>query len=149
MLRERISYNLAQELYRAAALCSKSSEEEGGLLLHRDEDFEFVKLRNIYTGSTTALGLYEAHEGDFGELIVPRVQEGWKLHGSFHTHPSFSPSPSSLDLNKLFMGFKYNYIYATERGYYSASEWMGEAYEDLYIYYLPKSSMEALLSNGH
>lgn len=143
-----LSVNLAQELHRAAELCGKSSEEEGGIILSgpTEGQYEFIKLRNIYAGLQIALGLYEADDQELIDKVLSQVKTGAKMYASFHTHPSFSPTPSNLDLTKLFTSFKHNFIYATERRLYSISEWVGEGGNNLHITYVPQHSISALLN---
>lgn len=141
---KNMDVNLAEQVYRAAVLCGQSNEEEGGIILKKDADFLFHKIKNIYTGSNTAIGLYEADEFEFKNLIVPEIAKGWKMYGSFHTHPSFSATPSSLDMSKLFLGFKHNFIYATERNIFSSSVWVAE--DAFSIIYIPMSTMKTLIN---
>jgi len=89
-------------------------EERGGVILHhpdRDE-YVFIALRNSNTGTAIAPVLFTADRDEYAEIIIPLFKLGWKSYASFHTHPQFSPYPSSIDMNDLFPGFYINYIYS-------------------------------------
>jgi proteasome lid subunit RPN8/RPN11 len=114
----------AKAVLDAADQCDHPLEEEGGVLLARKDDYRFVKIKNKHKGSHTAISLYEADKLELGKLLFDRYKEGWEICASFHTHPSFSPYPSNLDLDTLFQGFKHNVIYAARNhGVFSYSTW--------------------------
>ena len=136
--------SLANQLIRAADECTNIKEEEGGIILERDGDYKFIRIKNKYEGTSKAYGLYETDKEQLQELLKKHVmEEGWKLYASFHTHPTFSPSPSSLDVSALFGSFKYNYIYATEKRIFSYSQWVDE--ERLSVLYVPRQSLQNLV----
>jgi len=114
---------LASELLKASEICCHETEEEGGLVLIRKDEYKFVPVENIYKGTPTAVGLYETEQSDFTDKVFPLLKECWKFYASFHTHPSFSPTPSNLDLTVLFQGFKHNYIYAPRLTEFSYTTW--------------------------
>jgi len=89
-------------------------EEHGGIILHNKNtgEYLFQYLFNSNSGTPIANGLYTADRYQYTELIIPLFSKGWRQYASFHTHPSFSPRPSSIDLNQLFVGFFNNYIYS-------------------------------------
>jgi len=108
-------------------------EERGGVILEKYGDYEFKLIKNIHTDTPVAYGLYEADRNEFGEFIIPLMTSGWKLFASFHTHPTFSATPSALDLAKLFQGFKHNVIYSVQDETCSISSWEGELLKTKYI----------------
>ena len=142
------NYSLANELNRAAVLCGKSNEEEGGVILVKGAEYEFIKIRNLYAGSKVAIGLYETEANELKTLVIPRIADGWQMYASFHTHPACGPHPSQLDLGKLFQGFKYNYIFASQSKLFSLSEWMGDT-DEFVIYYMPLGSLNSIITNEH
>lgn len=101
---------------QAADECSHLSEEEGGIILERAGDYTFIKIENVHKGTQTAISLYEAYKPEMGRILFEKMKDGWRLFGSFHTHPLFEPYPSSLDRNTLFQGFAHNVIYAPRHG---------------------------------
>jgi proteasome lid subunit RPN8/RPN11 len=120
----KFNTRLGRVLLGAAMECRKDYEEEGGILLTKQsKDFIFVKVRNLHEGEPTAYGLYVADPHAFGSKVIPMLGKGWEMYGSFHTHPQFSPLPSQLDYDKLFQGFKYNYIYSHRDREFSCSDW--------------------------
>lgn len=127
----------------ASKRCAHHIEEEGGIILNKDEEYTFVKVKNIYEGTDVAAGLYETDQSELSSLVLTKVGEGWKFYASFHTHPQFSPAPSSLDLGKLFQGFKYNVIYSPIMEMFSCSQWFGDQSVHSYI---PKKTLEILLA---
>lgn len=133
---------LVAEMLAAAKSCRHPVEEQGGIILNKDEEFLFVKVKNIYEGMDTAAGLYETDQNELSGLVLSKVSEGWKFYASFHTHPQFSPAPSSLDLGKLFQGFKQNIIFSPIMEMFSYSEWFGE--QSLH-YYIPTRTLEVLV----
>jgi proteasome lid subunit RPN8/RPN11 len=133
---------LVTEMLAAAKSCSHPIEEQGGIILNKDEEFLFVKVKNIYEGTGMAAGLYETDQNELSSLVLSKVSEGWKFYASFHTHPQFSPAPSSLDLGKLFQGFKQNIIFSPIMEMFSYSEWFGE--QSLH-YYIPTRTLEVLV----
>jgi proteasome lid subunit RPN8/RPN11 len=126
----------------ASVECTSTKEEEGGIIMEKDAVYEFVRVKNVYEGTDRASGLYETDQEELSQLIFSRVCKGWKMHASFHTHPSFSPTPSSLDLDKLFQGFRYNIIWSPTHRTFSYSAWIGE---ESYLAYLPISTIEKLI----
>lgn len=136
-----MSKALASELLKAAEICKHRVEEEGGLILNRGDEFVFVPVQNIYKGTPTAAGLYETEQSDFTGKVFPLLKEGWKFYASFHTHPSFSPNPSELDLNVLFQGFKHNYIYAPRPENFSYTTW---GVEGQFTQYFNRNTLYAL-----
>lgn len=126
---------LIAAILAAGEQCTSNVEEEGGIILYKDADYVFARVKNIHEGTTTAAGLYETDLEELKAHVLSRVAEGWKFYASFHTHPSFSPTPSSLDLTKLFQGFKYNVIYSPKLGLFSFNEWMDGKSITYYISY--------------
>lgn len=114
----------------ASERCSHPVDEEGGLILNRDNDYCYIHINNIHAATPRAVGLYEADTGMFATSVLPKLQDGWKMFSSFHTHPRFSADPSSLDFAKLFQGFKHNIIYAplydSEPQTFSITEWIDD-----------------------
>jgi proteasome lid subunit RPN8/RPN11 len=106
---------LEQTLLRAAKTCqSEELEEEGGIIMaNKDEsEFRFIKLGNTNSGTPTAKVLWTADRNEYAKTILPMFHEGWRQYASFHTHPQFLPTPSSVDTTQLFPGFRTNYIYS-------------------------------------
>lgn len=128
-----LTSRLAGAIIDAVNACRHKFEERGGVILEKFGDYTFVHLTNIHENSPVAHGLYEANRNEFGVKVIPMMQEGWKLFSSFHTHPRFTPDPSSLDLAKLFQGFKYNVIYSELDATCSLSEWTAETLKTKYI----------------
>jgi hypothetical protein len=91
-------------------------EERGGFILKKGNDFKFIPVMNIHTGTSISHGLYRPEPNEFGEKVLgPILYDGWKLYASFHTHPNgYSPIPSGIDVQQLFLGHQINYIYATK-----------------------------------
>jgi hypothetical protein len=115
---------LAGALIDAINETNHAFEERGGVLLEKYGDYRFQLLSNLHADTSRAYGLYEADRNEFGQLVIPEMQSGWTLFASFHTHPKFSANPSSLDLEKLFQGFKCNVIYSPLNQECSISEWL-------------------------
>lgn len=126
----------------ASEKCNNHKEEEGGIIMEKDSEYEFVRVKNLYEGTSRAAGLYETDQEELSALIFSRVCKGWKMHASFHTHPSFSPNPSNLDLDKLFQGFRYNIIWSPNSRAFSYSQWIGE---ELCVTYLPIHTVKNLI----
>lgn len=135
-----IDKNLFRTILEAKNLCDHPKEEEGGVIMEKDGDYQFVKITNKNKGTTLAYGLYEADEQEVASIIFPLVKQGWKMYSSYHTHPSFSAEPSNLDMEKLFKGFKYNVIYARPEEMFSLFEWLDDS---SVIAYVPAASIEA------
>jgi proteasome lid subunit RPN8/RPN11 len=143
-LRESANKPLFKAMLEAASACPHRREEEGGIVLAKDNEYQFVKVKNIHEGTDTAVGLYETDQAELKDRVLSKVGEGWKLFASFHTHPEFSPAPSSLDLGKLFNGFKYNVIYAPRMDMFSYSQWLGDKSSLIYI---PANTLKNILAN--
>jgi proteasome lid subunit RPN8/RPN11 len=122
---QRFNISLGRALTTAAIDCPKRNEEEGGVILKKigGDAYTFVKVKNLHEGTPTAYGLYVVEPENFGEMVIPALKKRWELYASFHTHPQFSSTPSSLDYEKLFQGFKYNYIYSHMDREFSCSDW--------------------------
>jgi proteasome lid subunit RPN8/RPN11 len=125
----------------AAKKCSHPVEEEGGVILQANDDYLFIKVKNIYEGTNTAAGLYQTDQIALKNDVLPRLNEGWKFYASFHTHPQFSATPSSLDFAKLFEGFKYNVIYSQRTDMFSFSQWVANSCATFYV---PVTTLEVL-----
>ena len=127
-----INKSLASALIDASNQCKFSHEEEGGVILKKtdsnddDAQFKFIKVNNQMRGAPEAGGLYVACREGFGTEVCPSLAQGWVMYGSFHTHPTFSATPSWLDKDKLFRGFKYNFIFSNIEELFSCSEWSGQ-----------------------
>ena len=105
--------NITDALFDAVSECTRTIEEEGGLILRNSEGkFIYHKLRNANTGTQIAPVLWTADRMEYARIIMPQFSKGWKNYASFHTHPQFMPHPSSVDLNQLFLGFPVNFIYS-------------------------------------
>ena len=136
----KIDVFLVNSLGAAVRECGNSNEEEGGIILVKQNpsnggrSFKFVKVLNKMVGTPAARGLYVADPGEFGEKAFPLLTQGWRQYASFHTHPTFSPTPSSLDEDKLFRGFKYNFIFSNTEKTLSCSEWSPQ--NDLHTVYI-------------
>jgi hypothetical protein len=136
---EKINKGLARAVATATVECGDSKEEEGGIILTNNQssgarDYKFIKVINDRRGTLSARGLYVANPEDFGKHVFPSISEGWNMYASFHTHPTFSATPSSLDEDKLFRGFKYNFIFSNSERTVSCSEWSPQ--NDLHTVYL-------------
>ena len=93
-------------------------EEHGGWILKKDDEYKFFFLRNSNTGTVRAQMLFSADSKDVANgPLKAMMREGWTNYGTFHTHPQFSITPSSIDWNLLFQNSKHNFIYspATEQ----------------------------------
>ena len=132
---------LAKTILQAAESCPDAVEEQGGIILAKDGEYCFVKVKNIHEGTSTAAGLYETDQTELKDNVLTKVGDGWKFYASFHTHPKWSAVPSNLDLEKLFQGFKYNVIFSPVKEIFSYSQWLGEQSAP---YYIPKTTLEAL-----
>jgi proteasome lid subunit RPN8/RPN11 len=143
-LLESANNPLFREMLEAAKACDNRREEEGGIILTKDGEYHFVKVKNIHNGTETAAALYETDQTELKDKVLNKVGEGWRLFASFHTHPSFSPTPSSLDLSKLFNGFKYNIIFAPDMNTFSYSQWLGNKSS---LYYMPANTLKNILEN--
>lgn len=119
--------------------CQDTLEEEGGVIINKLDDYEFVKLKNRYTGTYKACGLYHADDDELRDKVFSRIKDGWRFHSSFHTHPQFPATPSSLDTGTLFDGFKYNIIYSIEKKAFSYSEWVDN---EIVTCYLPLKTVQ-------
>jgi proteasome lid subunit RPN8/RPN11 len=117
---------LWHQLLSAAEACNHPLEEQGGLILKKNEDYLFVQIKNIHAGSHTAVGLYETDKTELKTKIFSRMGEGWLMYASFHTHPCFSATPSVTDMTYLFQGFENNYVYAPKPKVFSATSWEGD-----------------------
>jgi hypothetical protein len=134
--------HLWTQLLTASEVCDHATEEQGGLILSRDESFLFVPIRNIHIGTITAVGLYETDKLELKTKVFTRMSEGWRMFASFHTHPMFSATPSVTDMTYLFQGFESNYIYAPKPQVFSATIWEGEKSKTTFI---PKEKIKELL----
>ncbi len=103
---------LEEILEQAATVCNNTTEEEGGIILHKDGDYLFVKLKNNNTGTDLARVLWTADRYEYAAQVLPLLKEGFKHYASFHTHPMFVPFPSHIDVTQLFPGFSLNFIYS-------------------------------------
>jgi proteasome lid subunit RPN8/RPN11 len=126
----------------ASRECASTLEEEGGIIMEKEGVYEFVRIKNVHEGTDRASGLYETDQEELSQLVFSRVCKGWKMHASFHTHPSFSPTPSCLDIDKLFEGFRYNVIWSPTHRSFSYSMWVGEL---TYASYFPVTTFEQLI----
>jgi proteasome lid subunit RPN8/RPN11 len=129
-------------MLKASKECQNTREEEGGIIMEKDGVYEFVRVKNHHEGTDRAGGLYETDQDEFSQLVFSRVCKAWKMHASFHTHPTFSPTPSSLDLDKLFQGFRYNVIYSASHRTFSYSQWIED---DSCVTYLPIKTIQKLV----
>lgn len=105
--------SLKEAIQCAKNECSSLSEEEGGVIVSKDLDYEFIKLRNQHTGNAIASGFYEADREEYGQKVIAKFEAGFKNFASFHTHPTgFRAYPSTIDLTRLFNGFPDNFIWS-------------------------------------
>lgn len=134
---------LSHALLEAVKECNHTLEEEGGIILNKENDYLFVKIKSIFSGTPTAIGLYETDKSELGKKVLMRMSsEGWQMYASFHTHPSFSAEPSNTDMTYLFRGFKHNYIYAPRSKYFSLTSWEGD---ECSTQYTSRKQIESLL----
>lgn len=104
--------SLVQQLNNAIVECQNLAEEEGGLIIQKDDSFSFIKVTNSHSGNPIAQGLWEPDRNEFAQKVLAKYKEGWRIYASLHTHPIFLPTPSVLDLTELFRGFPINFIYS-------------------------------------
>ena len=93
-------------------------EEHGGWILQKGDDYQFFFLKNDNSGSVRGQMLFTANGQDVAKgPVKAMMKEGWSNYATFHTHPQFSITPSSIDWNLLFQNSKHNFIYspATEQ----------------------------------
>jgi len=128
----------------AAEQCLSTIEEEGGIILEKDGEYVFVHVKNKHADTPRAPTLYETDLTELKEHVLGKVAEGWKFYASFHTHPSFSPNPSNLDLSELFTGFKYNIIYSPKLDLFSFNQWVGNK---SITYYIPTHTLKHLINH--
>ena len=139
-----LDVGLLREVLRASEECVHRYEEEGGVILENAGKYAFVKVKNKHENTQEAIALYETDLSELQEKVFLKLSEGWKMFASFHTHPSFSPTPSQLDLAKLFQGFKYNVIYAKNVDRFSFSEWIQDVSCPVYV---PRATIRAHINN--
>lgn len=126
--------SLTESLIGAQKLCTHPDEEQGGVIIEKAGEFKFIKLKNDYEGTSTAVSLYEANRTEMADLVLPSILKGgWRLYASFHTHPRFSATPSSIDYKNIFEGFKYNIIYSNKDAMFSFTEWLNDLTVTVYI----------------
>src|SRR4051812_44783759 len=106
---------LINALNHAILDCYNQNDEEcGGIILCRGDNYMFTKLRNQNTGTPKAQVLWTADRNEYSRLVYPLLfaKDGkWQQHGSFHTHPQWSPNFSSEDLRSVFRSYPINYIF--------------------------------------
>jgi hypothetical protein len=122
-----------EAISKAVESCTLPYEEEGGIILEKDGSFLYVRVKNIHENTPTASGLYETDAGELTDKVISKVQTGWKFHSSFHTHPTFSPTPSGIDRHELFKSFKFNVIYSPKQDLFSFNEWIENKLITIYI----------------
>lgn len=113
--------SLINQLTNAIQECQNLKEEEGGIILRKENEFSFVKITNNLSGLPIAQGLWEAERNEFAQKVLSKYKLGWRVYASLHTHPIFLPIPSALDLSELFRGFPINFIYSKK--YKKITEW--------------------------
>jgi proteasome lid subunit RPN8/RPN11 len=97
-------------------------EEHGGWILKKGEEYKFFFLKNDNSGTVRAQMLFSANRNDVAKgPLKAIVKEGWSNYATFHTHPQFSVTPSSIDWNLLFQNSKYNFIYSPATNQLSCS----------------------------
>ena len=112
--------SLESALTDAVALCAPPDlkEECGGVVMHKasdiptEDEYVFYMLKNIDAGTAQAETLWTADRHQYAKTIIPLFKKGWRQFASFHTHPQFLNWPSEIDINVLFPGFKWNYIFS-------------------------------------
>jgi len=120
-----LPHYILRGLLQATQECTLQTEEEGGILCHKPDTQEcrFERLLNSHSGTPQAHTLFEPDYQVIGETFQRIVKEHWRVYGSFHTHPSFSPTPSGIDHALLFRSFSLNVIWAPKQGTLSLSRW--------------------------
>ena len=132
-----ITKNLSDTLSEAIRLCHDSIdperrvEEHGGWIVQKDDEFKFFFLRNDNAGTPQANVLFLANQQDVGKgPLTAMAKEGWKNYATFHTHPQFSVTPSSLDWNQMFQCCPYNFIYSPATLQLGVSHYLGRSDTD-------------------
>jgi proteasome lid subunit RPN8/RPN11 len=113
----------------ARAYGERNKEEEtGGIILYREKDKKYLwqGLPNKHAGTPTARGLYQPVDEIYAAKIVALFPLGWRLHASFHTHPTFPVNPSHTDLTLLFQNFNKNIIYSLSDNEIAIYIWVNE-----------------------
>jgi proteasome lid subunit RPN8/RPN11 len=123
---------LSAVILSATEQCVHFEEEEGGIIISKDNEYVFAKIKNTYARTPIAYGLYETDQLELKEKVIDRMTEGWRMYASFHTHPSFPATPSNLDRSKLFQGFRYNIIFSHRDKMLSLSTWTGSQLTTVY-----------------
>lgn len=109
----RLDGFLLGAIQQAVCQCPGINEEEGGFILRKEENFEFVKISNQHTGTSAAAYFYEANRTEYGSKVISKYNDGFKNHASFHTHPlGCRARPSMTDLSRLFNGAPCNFIWS-------------------------------------
>jgi proteasome lid subunit RPN8/RPN11 len=80
------------------------------MILFGDNLMRFVPCRNSIEGRARG-GLYEPCDEDMAKVFA-LIDAGWDWVASVHSHPTFSPYPSSIDLNQLFPNQRINLIWS-------------------------------------
>lgn len=127
---------LHDAIAEAISQCTHSMEEEGGIILTKDGNFQFIKLTNRDTGKPGAGSLYTVNRKEYGEIIIPLFADGWMNYASFHTHPRWPAYPSMTDYTYLFTGFPVNYIWSGPNQHvkrFAIDQVTGEWYETVEI----------------
>ncbi len=110
----QITKGLACSLSEAIFNCGDGSEEQGGFLISKGNNFKFVKVENTNTGQPIAVVEYRPDLTVIGAQVFTQLDKGWGLEGSFHTHPGSCTSPSMKDLSNLFTSYPTNFIYSPQ-----------------------------------
>lgn len=109
-----IAPSLIDCLNQAIASSTNQIEEEGGIILKKEDEYKYIKIRNNHTGTKIAWGLYEVDRQEYGNNIIPLFNGSWRNYATFHTHPNgCRPYPSLIDLTRLFKGARTNFIYSS------------------------------------
>lgn len=123
---------LSSAILEATEQCMHFKEEEGGIIISKDNTYVFAKITNVYAGTPTARGLYQTDQQELKEKVLDKIVVGWRMYASFHTHPSFPAVPSNLDMTRLFQGFRYNIIFSQIDKMLSLSSWIGSRLDTEY-----------------
>lgn len=107
-------YNLKNIVEQAIHECVRTDDEEdGGVILIRNGDYKWVKLKNSISGESRAKVLYVIDKyGEYVDKVISQFQHGWRLFASFHVHPQFTSQCSHIDETMLFRDFNKNIIYS-------------------------------------
>ncbi len=104
---------LLQEILKHLMLTPEA--EAGGFVVFKDKTMRFIPAQNTVP-LPHARGLYEPsdvlpHGMGMGK-VFDLIDEGWDWVASVHSHPTFAPYPSGIDLKDLFPNQRVNAIWS-------------------------------------